>query len=301
MGPFGVGGGGLVDGGDRLHEKVVPAEATVAFTALRIEDPEGRPPPRRAVSIARDQRLRPLPDDVVSEADPRPPGKFEAEPARLGDGAGHRADEPGWLEDDEERLRPTGEGGQPAQPVGDLVRPVRLREAAARQVEEQQVDRSAGEEAPGDGQTFIEGLGRDDHEPFEPDAARDGLDRVERPGEVQPRHHRAGHLGLGDKPERQGGPSARAVATDGDAGGSRQAPWSQDGIEAREPGGDDPVVGAGRGPRSPVGKRLVRGRQRHRPDDSRSCGAPPGLEARDSGVHITTSGRHRTAIVEHLF
>ena len=245
MGPFGVGGGGLVDGGDRLHEKVVPAEAAVAFTALRIEDPEGRPPPRRAVSIARDQRLRPLPDDVVSEADPRPPGKFEAEPARLGDGAGHRAGEPGWLEDDEERLRPTGEGGQPAQPVGDLVRPVRLREAAARQVEEQQVDRSAGEEAPGDGQTFIEGLGRDDHEPFEPDAARDGLDRVERPGEIEPGDDPTGDLRLRDQPERERGPAARAVAADGDAGRSGQAAGTEDRIEAGEPGGDDPLVRAG--------------------------------------------------------
>jgi hypothetical protein len=301
MGPFGVGGGGLVDGGDRLDEEVVPAEAAVAFAALRVEDPEGRPPPRRAVSIAGDQRLRPLADDVASEPDPRSPRELEPESARLGDRAGHGAGEPGRLEDDEQRLRSTGERGQSTEPVGDLVRPVRLRETPARQVQQEQVHGSAGEQGAGDGQSLVEGLGGDDHEPFEADAARDGLDGVERPGEVQPGHHRAGHLRLGDEPERQGGPSARAVATDGDAGGSRQASWSQDGIEAREPGGDDPVVGAGRGPWSRVGKRLVRGRQRHRPDDPRSCGTPPGLEARDSGVHVTTSGRHRTPILEHLF
>ena len=251
MGPFGVGGvdgGGLIDGGDRLDEEVVPAEAAVAFAALRVEDPEGRPPPRRAVSIAGDQRLRPLADDVAPEPDPRASRELEPESARLGDRAGHGAGEAGRLEDDEERLGSSGEGGQPTQPVGDLAGPVGLRETPARQVEQEQVHRSAGQQAPGDGQSLVEGLGRDDHEPFEPDAARDGLDRVERPGKVQPGHHRAGHLGLGDEPERQGGPSARTVATDGDAGGSRQASWSQDGIEAREPGGDDPVVGAGCGP-----------------------------------------------------
>ena len=248
MGPFGVGGGGLVDGWDRLDEKVVPAEAGVAFTAVRVEDPEGRPPPWRAVSIANDQRLRPLADDVTSEPDPRPSRQLEPKAARSGDGAGHRPRQPGWLEDDEERLRPTGERRQPPEPVGDRPRSIGLRESAARQVEHQEVDRPPGQQAPRDGQPFVERLGRDDDEPFEPDAARDRLDRVERPGQIQPGHHRAGHLCLGDEPKRQGGPSARAVATDGDAGGSRQATESQDGIEAREPGGDDPVVGADRGP-----------------------------------------------------
>jgi hypothetical protein len=301
VGPFGVGGGGLVDGGDRLDEEVVPAEAGVAFTAVRVEDPDGRPPPRRAVSIASDQRLRPLADDVATQPDPRPSRQLEAQAARLGDGAGHRPRQPGRFEDDEERLRPTGERRQPTEPVGDHPGSIGLRQPAARQVEQQEIDRPPGQQAAGDRQALVECLGRDDHEPLESDAARDRLDRIERPGEVQPGHHRAGHLGLGDEPKRQGGPSARAVATDGDAGGSRQATRSEDGVEAREPGGDDPVVGAGRGPGSPVGERLIRGRQRHRPDDSRSCGTPPGLEARDSGVDISTSGRHRTAIVEHLF
>ena len=155
---------------------------------------------------------------------------------------------PGGSRTTKSDLGASGEGREPAQSVGDLVRPVRLRETAARQVEEQEVDRSAGQQAARDRQPFVEGLGGDHHEPLEAHAARDGLDGIERPGEVQPGHHRAGHLGLGHEPERQGGPSARAVATDGDAGGSRQASWSQDGIEAREPGGDDPVVGAGRGP-----------------------------------------------------
>jgi hypothetical protein len=77
VGPFELGGGGLVDGGDRLDEEVVPAETGVAFAAVRVEDPEGGPSPRRAVSIAGDQRLRTLTHDVAPEADPRPPGQFQ--------------------------------------------------------------------------------------------------------------------------------------------------------------------------------------------------------------------------------
>ena len=100
-------GGGLVDGGDRLEEEVVPAEAGVAFAAVRVEDPERRPPPRRAISIARDQRLRPLADDVAPEADPRPPREFEAEAARLGDRGREAAGEPGRIEDDEEQFAMT--------------------------------------------------------------------------------------------------------------------------------------------------------------------------------------------------
>jgi hypothetical protein len=41
--------------------------------------------------------------------------------------------------------------------------------------------------------------------------------------------------------------------------------------------------------------------QRERPHHPRSCGTPPGPEARDSGVHSTTTGRHRTSILEQMF
>ncbi len=91
VGPF-VDRGGWIGG--VVAEEVVAAEAGVALATLRVEDPEGRPPPRRAVAIACDQRLRPLADDVASEPDPRPPGELEAEAGRLGDGAspGHPRD-----------------------------------------------------------------------------------------------------------------------------------------------------------------------------------------------------------------
>ncbi len=42
-------------------------------------------------------------------------------------------------------------------------------------------------------------------------------------------------------------------------------------------------------------------RQGQRPDDPWSCGTPASLQARDSGIQITTGGRHRTTILEHMF
>jgi hypothetical protein len=53
-----------------LDEEVVPAEAGVTLTAVRVEDPERRPTPRWAVAVPGDQRLRALADDVASETDP---------------------------------------------------------------------------------------------------------------------------------------------------------------------------------------------------------------------------------------
>jgi len=88
VGPFGLDRGGLID------EEVVTAEAGIAFATLRVEDPEGGPPPRRAVAVAGDERLGPLAHDVASEADPRPPGELQADPGRLGDGGGKTIGEP---------------------------------------------------------------------------------------------------------------------------------------------------------------------------------------------------------------
>ena len=66
VGPF-VGRGGWIGG---LVEEVVATKAGVALSTLRVEDPEGRPLPGRAVAVAGDQRLRPLADDVAPEPDP---------------------------------------------------------------------------------------------------------------------------------------------------------------------------------------------------------------------------------------
>ncbi len=299
-------GEGLVGGGDRLDEEVVPAETGVAFAALRVEDPERRPPPRRAISIARDQRLRPLADDVAPEPDPRPAGEFEAKSTRLRDRGRETAREPGRIEDQEQDLRPAGECGESMEPIGDLRRLVGLREPAAGQVEHQQVDGAPGQERAGDREALVQAGRRDDDEPLQPNTTSDGLDRVEAAREVQPGHHGAPRLGLRHDPQRKRRPATGAVAADRDAGRLREAARPEDRVERGEAGADDAVVvEAGLG-LVPWRFSLVRCDRRLRcqgqcPHDPRSCGTPSSPEARNSGVHISTSGRHRMPILEHLF
>jgi hypothetical protein len=152
-------------GGNRVvEEEVRAAEARVALAALGVEDPELRPPPRRAEPVAGDGHLRLLANDVASQPDPRPAGELEAEAGRFRDGGREAGGQPRRLERDEQRLRPTGEGRQTAEPVGDLRggRPgVRVR----RQVDDEQVDRSAGEQRPGDREALVERVRRQDDEP----------------------------------------------------------------------------------------------------------------------------------------
>ena len=79
LGPFEVDRGGWI-GGLIGGEEIVPAEAGVTLTAFRVEDPERRPAPRRAVPVAGDQRLGSLADDVATEPDPRAAGELQAKP-----------------------------------------------------------------------------------------------------------------------------------------------------------------------------------------------------------------------------
>ena len=253
-GPF-VDRGGWIGG--LVVEEVVAGEAGVALAAVGVEDPEGRPPPRRAVSVAGDQRLRPLADDVAPEPDPRPPGELEPDAGRLGDGGRQVPVEARRLEDDEQRLRATGERRQPAEPVGDPGGLVRGGQPATGQVEHEQVDRPPGQQRATDGQALVEGLGRDDDEPLEADAARDGLDRVEAARQVEPGDDGALGLGFRGEPEDERRPAARAVAADRDAGRSREAAASQDRVERREAGVDDAVVRVGAGLGAAAGRRGV--------------------------------------------
>lgn len=110
------------DGGG-IGEKWLAEEACVPASSLRVEDPELRPPPRRAEAVPGDDHLRSLADDVPTEPDPRPSGELEPEPGRLGDGDRDRHREARWLKDDEENARPPGERGEPPEPVRDRRRP----------------------------------------------------------------------------------------------------------------------------------------------------------------------------------
>ncbi len=188
--------------------------------------------------------------------------------------------------------------------IGDLRRRIGLPQSTAGEIQHEHVHRAAREQAARDAEPLAQTGRRDDDEPFESDAAGDGLDRVETARQVQPGHDRARRLRLRRDPQRERRPPAGAVAPDRDTGTARETTRTQDRIERGEPRVDDPVVGERRD-RWPGVRCLVRlrrlGCQRERPHDPRSCGTPASLEARDGGVHIGARGRHRTPIVEHLF
>ncbi|MEA2610222.1 MAG: hypothetical protein QOJ75_2465 [Chloroflexota bacterium] len=215
MSPFEVDRGGWIGG--LVDEEIVPAEAGVTLTTLRVEDPERCPTPRRAVAVPGDQRLRSLAHDVATEPDPRATSQLQADSGRSGHGAGQGAGEAGRLQHHEERLRAAGKGGETAQPIREVGGSVAGCKAAAGQVQDEQVHRASGEQRTTDGQPFIEGFRRDHHQPLEPDAAGDGLDRVEASSEVDPGHDRPGRLGFRGQPQHERGSAARAVPADRDA------------------------------------------------------------------------------------
>jgi hypothetical protein len=292
----GGGGGAVVD------EEVRAAEAAVALAALGVEDPELRPPPRRAEPVPGDGHLGLLADDVAPEPDPRPAGKLEAEAGRLGDGRRETRGQAGRLKGDEQRLGAAGEGRKTAKSVRD-VSGGRAGVGMRRQVQDEQVDRAAGEEGPGDRQPLVERLRGQDDEPVQPDAAGDRLDRVEGAGEVEPGDDRAVGLGLCGEAEGEGRLAGAGVAAESDAGAAGQAAGAEDRVERREAGPDDPLdpFRAAAGERRDV--RLDLGRQRRRrqrPDDPRSCRSPACLEGRQSSRHVRGERRHRPTI-EQMF
>ena len=183
-----------------------------------------------------------------------------------------------------------------------LRRPVGLRQSTAGQVEDEHVDRPPGQQAARDRQPLVQAGRGDDDEPFEADAASDGLDRIEAARQVEPGHDRALRLGLRGDPQAEGRPAAGAVAADRDAGRLGEAARPEDRVERGEAGVDDAVVAETGLVPWLLARRLVRERRdRQCPDDPRSCRTPPGPQARDGSVHITTRGRHRTSRLEHLF
>jgi hypothetical protein len=231
--------------GDLVEEEVVATEAGVTLPAVCVEDPERRPAARRAVAVPGNQRFGALADDVAPEADPRAPRQLQAEAGRFGDGPGQAAGETRRFQYDEQRLRPSGQGGETPQAAGDDRGTVRRRQPATGQVQDQQVHRTPGEQRTTDGQALVERFGRNDHEPFEADPASDGLDRIEAPGKIQPGHDGASGLGLRGKPQDERGPTAGAITPDGDARRTRQPARTQDRVEGGEPGPDDPLVRVG--------------------------------------------------------
>ena len=282
---------------ERIEQEVVPHQARIPLAAVGIEDPEHRPTTRRTVAVVCDERFGALTDDISTETDPGPTRQLESDPGRLRD-RGREASESGGIEDEEEALRPPCERGESMETLRDPSETIRPGQAATGQIEDEHVDGSTREQRSGDPESFVQAGGRDDDEPFETDAAGDGLDRVEAAGQVEPGHDRALGLRLGSHPQGEGRPAARAITSHADTRGPGEPARSEDRIERGEAGMEDPA-GRRRG-RGCLGS-LRRRRQRHCPDDPRSCGTPASPEARDGGIHITTSARHRMPIVEHPF
>ncbi len=220
-----------------LDEEPVATEAGVALAAVGVEDPEGRPPARRAGSVAGDVHLRPLADDVASEVDPRPPRQLEPQPGRLRNGRREPAGKIRWLQDDDAHAGPPTQRREAAQPVTEPVGEATgspARTGPCRQVDDEQVHGPASEQRTGDGQPLVEVGRADDDEPLRPDAAGDGLDRVERAGEVQPGHDRTVRLGLGDMPQRQRRAAARRVPPECGERAARNAALAEDRVERGE-------------------------------------------------------------------
>lgn len=278
-------------------EERIPAQAGVPVAAVRVEDPELRPPPRRPEPVPGDDHLRPLADDIPPEPDPRPADELEPETGRLAERLAEARREVGRLEDDEHRPGPAGERGESLEPLGDRRRPTTGRTTGSRtgpgiapagrrpsatggrppvrQVEEEEVDRPPLDERPRDRQAVVDRVGRKDDEPIEAHPACDRLDRIEAPGEIEPGDDRTARLGLGREAEGERRLAARQIAPDGDARLAREAAPAEDRVEGGEPGPDDPAVSEplerrarGRTP-GPFrqGDRLRQGDRRQGPDD----------------------------------
>ena len=104
-------------GGQGFPEKRLAGQATVALAAFRVQDPQLRPPARRAESVPGDHHLRPLAHDVATQADPRSPDELEPKTRRLGERTGDRPGQLGRLEENEQRIRSACKSGQPMQPL----------------------------------------------------------------------------------------------------------------------------------------------------------------------------------------
>jgi hypothetical protein len=205
------------------------------------------------------------------------------------------------LEHDEADPGAPSERGQPTESIGERSGRGRRRlPGVARQVDDQQVDRSTGEERAGDRQALV-GVGRRQHdEPLRLDAASHDLDRVEGRREVQPGDDRTRSLCRGREPQRERGPAARRVAAQRDAHAARHAAGTENGVELGEPGRDNPIEVRLRD-RAAVLERDRGQRADHVPGEAR-CGRTPARSKRRQGrAEVRIGCRHRMPSIEQTF
>ena len=216
-------------------QKGLAAEAGVSLPSVRIEDSERRPAAGWAGPVAGDDHLRSLADDVPPEANPRSTRQLETDPRRLADGSSHGRDEARRLQDHEADPGPSSECREPAEAVSEA----RGRLDAGREIQDEEVHGPAREQRAGDRETLVRVARREDHEPLRPDAASDGLHRIESRGEVHPSHDRARCLGLRDEPQGERRPAAREITSKREAHPTGQAAGPENRVEGRKPGRED--------------------------------------------------------------
>ena len=234
-------------GGDAVQQ-LRARQAGVPGAALRVQDLQGGAATGRAVPVAGHLHGAPLPDDVPAQADPARAAQLQAEAARLLHRGGEAPAEAGGLQHDQERARPACQRGEPAQPVPHPL-PGHRRIPALGQVHDQQVHGPGGQQRAREGERLLEVHRRQDHQPLRADTARDGLHGIEGTGEVQPRDDRPAGLRLRGGPQRDRRPARGRGPAQRDRGGTRQPARTEDGVQRREPRGDDAAVGVrGRGP-----------------------------------------------------
>jgi hypothetical protein len=311
-----------------LLEEPVPAEAGVTLPSVGVQDPEGRSPSRWPGPVAGDDHLRSLADDVPAEPDPRSTGELEPDAGRLTNGGGQppgpaarrsahirpAVDRARGLEHDEGDPCPPRQGRQAPESIGECAaRYARALLGTAGQVDDQQVDRSTGQQRAGDRQALL-GVGRGQHDqPLRLDPPGHDLDRVQGSGKVQPGDDRAGRLGFRREPQGERRPAARQVTPQRHAHPSGHAVRAEDGIELGETGRED-AVGIGLGLRQTGALRQVSRFERHRgqrPDDlagisgrrcspARAQGRQGRVEVRGGSGHRRLSG-HRWLSIEQMF
>lgn len=187
------------------------------------------------------------------------------------------------------------------EPIGEGRRPNGWRaRRRRRQVDDEEVHRPTGEQRSGHGEAFVDRCRREHDEPVQDDPAGDRLDRVETARQVHPGDDRAGRLRLRRQPQRERRPAARIRAAQRERGGARHATRTEDRVELREPGPDDP-------PDVRRGRRRFEVRQRHRRERAddladdlaaslaqplRSCRTPPRSKGREGRRHVGGESRH---------
>ena len=229
---------------DRARQPVQqfrPHETGVARPALRVQDLQLRAPAGWPVPVAADAGGAPLAHDVPAQPDPARPAELQPQPARRLDRRCQPVAQRRRLQHEQQRPGPASQRRQPAQPVPDAGTGD-CRIAALRQVQHQDVHGPRGQERARHLERVVQRRRRQDHQPLRRDAAGHGLHRIKRAGEVQPGDDRPAGLSRRRDPQRQRGLARRHVPAKRHRGRARQAAGAEDGVQRREPRGDDAAL-----------------------------------------------------------